>query len=866
MMKKFKLFLLAFIAICAFVFLINPQAKADDATVSTIDGASIRLTEPSGLRFIGQVTGNFTGTTVKYGFLLSKGDFTASQMQELYEHSYAKAVDAGELDGEGKFYVSIVNIPASGYDDDICALAYVDVDGVKTYATTSCTRNIEEVISAIDPAERNDFMNKIMNTSTFNLNGGQMNYKYTFKITRCGDFGSSVVGSGYYLGIGTKANYSNVCNYNWDRLYVDYDSSIDCYRVVAKGTAPENYDYVIAVHSSCQDAASRTAFRNALSNAHYEDLLLKFTYPTSKECNQTVIVDFSSDKLHGNKYYVAASENLPTASKDYYDFAGWYDNAGLNGSAISVHQADESVNYYAKWTPTNYTINYELQGGSTSESLVTNYNYESSAIALPSAGTMSIANGTFKGWYDNASGIGTPITSIPTGSNGNKIIYACWDMDVIENISLGSIDIAALNSIYTSKGAIADIIVKPGIENVKYTVSGEGLNGAYSEKQYVYSITAFTTIESAIEAATDGQKIYVFAGTYSDQLTVNKSLLIVGPNVGINGNAVRNTEAELTALVTISANNVEFNGFKLTSNGDIRVSANNVTIDNCYIKPSKTIVCDGGNRQGCIVNGSSISNLSVLNTYICAPGATQSYTTQYMSFGTVTNLTISGCYLTNAATTLSGDYAGMMIYNCAGIYNITNNEFRFATTGYTFFIGQASNSCTKINIVDNIIGERDGKTTATLRIGKGTSSLTTNITHNKFINCVLSTYNFGSDAGSTINISYNYYNNQQKYGVSTVASAHLSLSHNYYEGEINSTDKSGAASEATKCSSLNELEAAYVDYLISQIGAVEATAVCKAKIDKAREFYDALTEAQKALVTSLSTLTTAESTYEGLVG
>ena len=55
-----------------------------------------------------------------------------------------------------------------------------------------------------------------------------------------------------------------------------------------------------------------------------------------------------------------------------------------------------------------------------------------------------------------------------------------------------------------------------------------------------------------------------------------------------------------------------------------------------------------------------------------------------------------------------------------------------------------------------------------------------------------------------------------------------------------------------------------VDALISAIGKVEYTTICKTKIDAAREAYDALTADQKALVTNYSTLTDAEKRYDEL--
>ena len=51
---------------------------------------------------------------------------------------------------------------------------------------------------------------------------------------------------------------------------------------------------------------------------------------------------------------------------------------------------------------------------------------------------------------------------------------------------------------------------------------------------------------------------------------------------------------------------------------------------------------------------------------------------------------------------------------------------------------------------------------------------------------------------------------------------------------------------------------------IDAIGTVEYNDDCKAKIDAAREAYEELTDAQKALVTNYDVLTTAEANYEKL--
>ena len=62
----------------------------------------------------------------------------------------------------------------------------------------------------------------------------------------------------------------------------------------------------------------------------------------------------------------------------------------------------------------------------------------------------------------------------------------------------------------------------------------------------------------------------------------------------------------------------------------------------------------------------------------------------------------------------------------------------------------------------------------------------------------------------------------------------------------------------------NQKIADAVVVLINTIGKVEYTDACKGKIDDASKAYNALTDNQKALVTNLDVLTTAQQTYETL--
>ena len=114
-MKKATIFLSILLLITSIFFFafgkLSVNADNLGKTITTTDGASIRSASPSGLRFEGVVSEPFEGTEVSYGFILSKGEYTASEMEDNYDAGKATAINAGALNGENKFYVSIIDIP-----------------------------------------------------------------------------------------------------------------------------------------------------------------------------------------------------------------------------------------------------------------------------------------------------------------------------------------------------------------------------------------------------------------------------------------------------------------------------------------------------------------------------------------------------------------------------------------------------------------------------------------------------------------------------------------------------------------------------------------------------------------------------------
>ena len=111
-------------------------------------------------------------------------------------------------------------------------------------------------------------------------------------------------------------------------------------------------------------------------------------------------------------------------------------------------------------------------------------------------------------------------------------------------------------------GVVMTLAPLPGAEQAQAT--------APSTLSVCSSGCGYTTIQSAITAATSGDTITVAAGTYAENLTINKSLTLLGPNSGIAAlsGATRGAEAVVGAnnvshRVTVSgASTVEISGFK----------------------------------------------------------------------------------------------------------------------------------------------------------------------------------------------------------------------------------------------------------------------------------------------------------------
>ena len=342
-----------------------------------------------------------------------------------------------------------------------------------------------------------------------------------------------------------------------------------------------------------------------------------------------------------------------------------------------------------------------------------------------------------------------------------------------------------------------DATVEAGYKNV--------VNGL----TYAEGVNVFATIQGALDAAKAGEEIVIKAGTYAEEITISKEVTLVGPNVGIAGTEERAEEAVIDGITNVNAK-ATLDGIKFTK--AIKVGANEVTITNSVVTPTNTVTCNGNNRQGCIVDSADISDLTISNNYIDAPGTTNSYVYQFISLSNVTNLTITGNYITNSQqATISSSFEGMILYYAYGTLEISNNEFAWGTDGYIFNLGYYGNYCTDVNIVDNVFSNNGIiKQNATIwfrRLQNEEANI--NIIGNTFIEFKGTTISVNANAKApVINVKYNYFDAGSSYKVGSGSGYPTFV----YENNYYATAQKTATSDYGVITSLDGLKEAYAAY------------------------------------------------------
>ena len=131
---------------------------------------------------------------------------------------------------------------------------------------------------------------------------------------------------------------------------------------------------------------------------------------------------------------------LKDATRNGYTFAGWYKTSTFSNKVTTIDTGSYGdLVLYAKWTLVQYSITYNLDGGTNASSNPSIYTIESSFNFADATKT----GYQFAGWFD---GNGNRVTSISAGNTGVLTLTAHWTAK-LNNLSVTSED--------TSKGTVA---------------------------------------------------------------------------------------------------------------------------------------------------------------------------------------------------------------------------------------------------------------------------------------------------------------------------------------------------------------------------------------------------------------------------
>jgi len=244
-------------------------------------------------------------------------------------------------------------------------------------------------------------------------------------------------------------------------------------------------------------------------------------------------------------YDASQTLKLNSFERSGYTFNGWALSSGgakaySEGGNILNPVNEGSITLYALWTPINYSITYDLHGGSSAGGNPTTYNIESSTIVLASA-THSVAGYHFAGWYADA-GYTQPLTNIPSGSYGNRVFHAKW-------VNYGVVTVAnnGNNTFTISRSGGTD-----GAQVISYrTINGSAIGGTHFT--HMQSTVTIPAGQSSISVTVTEQGITAMYGNYVATAYSNANRVYSLEIYEVSGGATLSSTTRATRTLTTNS-------------------------------------------------------------------------------------------------------------------------------------------------------------------------------------------------------------------------------------------------------------------------------------------------------------------------
>ena len=366
--------------------------------------------------------------------------------------------------------------------------------------------------------------------------------------------------------------------------------------------------------------------------------------------------------------------------KDGYTFAGWSEST--SGSLLSsTYIPSRSRTLYALWTLGNFTVTYNLSGGTLANASVAVQNGSATVLPLPTR-----ANFVFDGWHTATTGgssVGSNGTSFtPTAS---QTVYARWIQASLFGISnsltrIGSVvTVANIANTFSGANSSSSVAVSvpmnalPAGTTINFDMVGNSsrATGLLPNVSYLVSIAiSWIAGDGTVPDTVTGKPISV---------TISNETIKIGATAYAIVNNVSTLLGTATQDRTIT--------IALTSDPEVVIAA---------VKPSAPLnvaATSNGNQQSVISwsapstnGGSEITGYTVTsNTNATCTTSTTSCTISSLSYGTAYTFTVTATNnvgTSDASTSASATTAALYTatFNSKGGTPVANGSFLTAST------------------------------------------------------------------------------------------------------------------------------------------------------------------------------------------
>ena len=227
------------------------------------------------------------------------------------------------------------------------------------------------------------------------------------------------------------------------------------------------------------------------------------------------------------EFSLVAGAALPIPFKTGYTFAGWYENPEFSGNPVTdiPTNSTENLNFYAKWTANTYTVTFDANGGSVSQTSAVTV-----AGKLTSLPTPTYDGYDFLGWYTQKDG-GDKVTT-DTVFTVDSTIYAHWQNIPVTDVTL---DKTSLTLQETGSATLIATVVPANATNKNVT--------------WESSDTSIATVDAsgkvtALSAGTAMITVKTAEGDFTDtcEVTVTHGNMVRTPKKDATCTAEGNTE------------------------------------------------------------------------------------------------------------------------------------------------------------------------------------------------------------------------------------------------------------------------------------------------------------------------------------